>query len=197
MREAKILTYVFGLSLVITCFIIIFVPVFRQGICYDIIMGIFTGLVVSLMGVIAQYFIQKGRIKNEIFNCYFDLYKKIYNIEKTHGFFGYNWFSLYKKMESFSIEYSKLISEYSGFVNNKYSLYYKKLNPNIKIDYDIYNVKNIIKLMFPFNHEKYNEIIVPFKLELEKSLKVLNKKKFNKEFDEYKRISKLILGRKS
>ena len=196
MKEAKILTYIFGLSLIIACCLLLFVPVLRHGICYDIVMGIITGLIVSLMGVVAQYFIQKGRIKNDIFNCYFDLYKKIYNVEKMHTFLGYNWISLYKKMENFSVEYSKLVSEYSGFINNKYSLLYKKLNPSIKVDYDIYNIKNIAKLLFPFNHKKFKEIIVPFKLELENAMRVLNNKKFNKEFKEYKRISNLILGKK-
>lgn len=196
MKEAKILTYIFGLSLILTCCSLLFIPVLRQGICYDVVMGIITGLIVSLMGVITQYFIQKGRIKNDIFNCYFDLYKKIYNVEKMHTFFGYNWISLYKQIEKFSVDYSKLISEYSSFVNNKYSLLYKKLNPSIKVDYDVYNIKNIAKLLLPFNHKKFKEIIIPFKLELEQTMKTLNNKKFNIEFKEYKKISNSILGKK-
>lgn len=155
---------------------------------YNILISIITGLVVSIITALCQYFVNKGKIKNNVFNCYFDMYKEIYIAEHKKVLFHYNVLNIYKKSINFSADLSKNISEYSGFISNKKSKLYKKLNPTVYPNYDVFNIRNFTKLILPFNSKLFNELIIPIKGELENILRKIDSKKFDKNLKEFIKI---------
>ncbi len=184
MKESKIIVIVLTTILIILLPILIYTYLISQLI-YNIIISIVTGLIVSIITALCQYFVNRGKIKSAVFNCYFDLYKEIYLAEHKKVFFHYTVMGIYKKSITFSNELSKNISEYSGFISNKKSKLYKKLNPTLYPNYDEFNVKNFSKLFLPFNSKRFNKLIIPIKEELEKILRRIDFKKFEKDFKEY------------
>jgi len=86
---------------------------------------------------------------------------------------------------NFSVELSKNVSEYSGFISNKKSKLYKKLNPTVYPNYDEFNIKNFTKLILPFNTKLFNRLIIPIKADLEKILRKIDSKKFEKNLKEF------------
>lgn len=52
-----------------------------------------------------------------------------------------------------------------------------------------------MKLIFPCNQNKFREIVLPAKKELESILENINKKKFEKNMTEYINIIKKLYGR--
>ena len=106
--------------------------------------------------------------------------------------FCYPVYNIYKKLLVLSDELSKNLSEYSSFFPTKKNNLYKKLNPTLNPNFDKFNVKNFLKLFLPVNEKKFNELMMPSQELLEKILKEINSKKFEKEFAEYKKIYNLL-----
>lgn len=155
---------------------------------YNILVSIMTGIIVSLITSLCQYFVCRKEIKDKIFNCYFELYKAIYASEHTKLLFHYNVVNIYKKSIDFDKELSKYISEYSGFISNKRSKLYKKLNPNVFINFNMFNKKNFIKLIIPFNSKQFNNLIISIKEILEQILRIIDYKKFDKDVKDFIKI---------
>lgn len=173
-----------------TTILIILLPIsiytyYISELVYNILISIITGLVVSICTALCQYFVNKNKVKTNVFNCYFDIYKEIYIAEHKKILFHYNVLNIYKKSINFSVELSKNVSEYSGFVSNKKSKLYKRLNPTVYPNYDVFNIRNFTKLCFPFNSKLFNELIIPIKGELEKVLRKIDSKKFDKNLKEF------------
>lgn len=116
------------------------------------------------------------------------MYKTIYVVEQKKSIFHYSVLSIYKKSMTFLDDLTKNISEYSGFVNNKRNRLYKKMNPSINPNYNDFNIKNFIKLFLPFNYKRFNKIVIPIQKKLEEILRNIDSKKFDKSFNEYKKI---------
>lgn len=191
MKEAKVVT------IVSTILLIILMPLgayyyFASGFIYNILISIITGIVVTIITSLCQYFVMKEKIKNNIFNCYFDMYKAIYVSKHKKVLFHYPVLNIYKKLLVFSDELSKNLSEYSSFYPTARNKLYKKLNPTLNPNFDKFNIKNLSKLILPLNSKRFKEIIIPMQETLEKILREINVKKFEKELMEYKKIYKVL-----
>ena len=191
MKESKIIIIVlFNILIVLLPLGIYYYSV--SEFVYNILISIITGVVVSIITAFCQYFAIKGKIKNNVFNCYFDLYKTIYTSRHKKVLFHYPVVNIYKKLLVFSDELSKNISEYSGFIPNKKNKLYKKLNPTLNPDFNKFNIRNLTKLILPVNSKRFNELIIPIQEEIEKILKEIDYKKFEKELTEYEKLYKLL-----
>lgn len=187
MKESKVIV------IFLTTILIILLPIsiytyYISELVYNILISIITGLVVSICTALCQYFVNKNKVKTNVFNCYFDIYKEIYIAEHKKILFHYNVLNIYKKSINFSVELSKNVSEHSGFVSNKKSKLYKKLNPTVYPNYDVLNIRNFTKLILPFNSKLFNELIIPIKGELENILRKIDSKKFDKNLKEFIKI---------
>lgn len=192
MKEAKTIIIIFSLILIFMTLSIFIFPFCSSGIAFDIIISIITGLFVSILTAVCQYFVIRGKIIDNVFNCYLRLYKAIYSAEKYCNFFGYNVRGIWKELNSFAPKFSEYLGDFNGFIPNNYNKIYKKLNPNPNLNFNVFNVKNIMKLIFPCNHSKFREIVLPAKKELEIILLNINRKKFKKDMNEYANISKKL-----
>lgn len=189
MKEAKIIIKFSFYGCLLTLVLSTIFYILKKSVFYDINMSILTGLIVSLMTSLCQYFVIKYKIKNNIFNYYFDIYKEFYACEKQKKFFKYNVFGIYTKINNLSIEYTKNINEYSGFIPHEKDKLYNKLVHKCKIDYKNFNGKNLRKLLIcPLNEKNYKKTMIPIKEEFEKALCEIDKDRFNKEYSEYKEL---------
>ncbi len=191
MKEAKVVT------IVSTILLIILMPLgayyyFASEFIYNILISVITGIVVTIITSLCQYFVMKEKIKNNIFNCYFDMYKVIYVSKHKKVLFHYPVLNIYKKLLVFSDELSKNLSEYSSFYPTARNKLYKKLNPTLNPNFDKFNIKNLSKLILPLNSKRFKELIIPMQETLEKILREINVKKFEKELMEYKKIYKVL-----
>ena len=191
MKEAKVVT------IVSTILLIILMPLgayyyFASEFIYNILISIITGIVVTIITSLCQYFVMKEKIKNNIFNCYFDMYKAIYVSKHKKVLFHYPVLNIYKRLLVFSDELSKNLSEYSSFYPTARNKLYKKLNPTLNPNFDKFNIKNLSKLVLPLNSKRFKELIIPMQETLEKILREINVKKFEKELMEYKKIYKVL-----
>ena len=148
MKEAKVVT------IVSTILLIILMPLgayyyFASEFIYNILISIITGIVVTIITSLCQYFVMKEKIKNNIFNCYFDMYKAIYVSKHKKVLFHYPVLNIYKRLLVFSDELSKNLSEYSSFYPTTRNKLYKKLNPTLNPNFDKFNIKNLSKLILP------------------------------------------------
>ena len=195
MKESKVIV------IVLTSVLFVLLPMliyfyFTSELIYSILISIITGLIVSIITALCQYFVNKSKIKNNIFNCYFDMYKEIYITEHKKILFYYSVLNIYKKSINFSAELSKNVSEYSGFVSNKKNKLYKKLNPTVYPNYDEFNIRNFTKLILPFNTKLFNRLIIPIKKDLEKILRKIDSKKYDKNLKEFITIYNNLNSRK-
>lgn len=191
MKEAKVVT------IVSTILLIILMPLgayyyFASEFIYNILISIITGIVVTIITSLCQYFVMKEKIKNNIFNCYFDMYKAIYVSKHKKVLFHYPVLNIYKRLLVFSDELSKNLSEYSSFYPTARNKLYKKLNPTLNPNFDKFDIKNLSKLILPLNSKRFKELIIPMQETLEKILREINVKKFEKELMEYKKIYKVL-----
>lgn len=191
MKEAKIITIISSsISLILIPFVIYFYS--TSKFIYNILISIITGVIVTIITSLCQYFVIKGKIKNNIFNCYFDMYKAIYASQHKRLLFHYPVHNIYDNLLVFSTNLSKNLAEYSSFFPAKNSKLYKRLNPTLNPDFNEFNIKNLSKLFFPINSKRFNELIIPAQKALEKTLKEIDNKEFEKEFKEYKRLFYLL-----
>lgn len=191
MKEAKVITIVSS-TILITLIPFVIYYYFASKFIYNILISIITGIVVTIITSLCQYFVIKGKIKNNIFNCYFDMYKAIYASKHKKILFHYPVLNIYKKLLVFSDELSKNLSEYSSFYPTKKNKLYKKLNPTLNPNFDKFNIRNLSKLILPLNSKRFNELIIPAQETLEKILREINVKKFEKELMEYKKLYKVL-----
>ena len=191
MKVSKVVIIVLSIIMVILLPILIYTYIYSQ-LVYNILISIQTGLIASIIIEICHYFVARSEIKNNIFNCYFDMYKTIYIAEHKKLFFHYFVLNIHKKSQVLANDLSKYVAEFSGFIPNKKNKLYKKLNPTMNIDFEKINIKNFTKLILPFNRKKFNELIIPMKRELEEILKKIDRKKFEKEFKEYEKLFNLL-----
>ena len=191
MKEAKVITIVSS-TILITFIPFVIYYYFASKFIYNILISIITGIVVTIITSLCQYFVIKGKIKNNIFNCYFDMYKAIYASKHKKILFHYPVLNIYKKLLVFSDELSKNLSEYSSFYPTKKNKLYKKLNPTLNPNFDKFNIRNLSKLILPLNSKRFNELIIPAQETLEKILREINVKKFEKELMEYKKLYKVL-----
>ena len=98
--------------------ILIYTYIYSQ-LVYNILIGIQTGLIASIIIEICHYFVARSEIKNNIFNCYFDMYKTIYIAEHKKLFFHYFVLNIHKKSQVLANDLSKYVAEFSGFIPNK------------------------------------------------------------------------------
>lgn len=186
MKEAKNIVLVLIIVLIILIpFIFYYYNI--SELVYNILISVVTGIVVSVLTALIQYFVIRSQIKNNIFSCYFDMYKAIYVSIKSKRFYGYPVMNVYKELLRFNDELSKNLSEFSGFVPNKYNKLYKKLNPIIILNKK-FNSRNIVKLVLPFNSKRFNDIVIPLYDFIENILKNIDSKRFEKEFEIYEKM---------
>ena len=129
MKESKVIVIVLSSILFVLLPMLIYLY-FISELIYSILISVITGLIVSIITALCQYFVNKSKIKNNVFNCYFDMYKEIYISEHKKILFHYSVLNIYKKSVNFSVELSKNVSEYSGIISNKKSKLYKKIKSN-------------------------------------------------------------------
>lgn len=195
MKESKVIVIVLSSILFVLLPMLIYFY-FISELIFSILISVITGLIVSIITALCQYFVNKSKIKNNVFNCYFDMYKEIYISEHKKILFHYSVLNIYKKSVNFSVELSKNVSEYSGIISNKKSKLYKKLNPTVYPNYDEFNIKNFTKLFLPFNTKLFNRLIIPIKMDLEKILRKIDSKKFEKNLNEFVTIYNNLNNRK-
>ena len=154
----------------------------EKDLCMNIITNLSCGIIVALVTATCQYFISKRKIVNDVYGLYFDLYRTYYYSKNKVIFFHVNAYSIYKKMIDLSTKINEALEGYHGFFKAKDSLY-TKMNPEIKLN-ESYKVKKIIGTLFKwFNRKTFNETVEPFIMEIEKILKCIDEKRFNKDKD--------------
>lgn len=191
MKESKVIVIVLSIILVVLTPLVIYYYSVSE-LVYNILISIITGVIVSIATAFCQYFVINGKIKNNVFNCYFDMYKAIYNSKEKKILGHYPVRNIYNKMLVFSDELSKNLSEYSSFIPNKKNKLYKRLNPTLNLNFDKFNTKNLIKLIFPSNSKRFNDLIIPMQEKIRKTLEEIDLKKFEKELCEYEKLYKLL-----
>ena len=190
MKEVRVITITLSILLIISLVAMYFT--YKHIIIFNIVSSIATGLVVSIITALCQYFVIRGKIKNNVFNSYFQLYTSIYMSEQKTMGFHYNVSNIYTELKNLSVNLEKYVSEYSGFIPNNKNKLYKKLNPSYSSDFKKIKGKNFVKLSYPFNLKTFKETIIPFKEILENILIKIDKKKFKREFIEFKKIYKSL-----
>ena len=147
---------------------------------FSILTNIYCGIVVGLVTSICQYYVQKRKIINEVYNAYFEIYRSYYYSKNKPFLFHYNTFYIYKKMMDLNPKIIEILDEYHGFFK-KQNRFYKKMNPTITFG-DNYKAKKIIKSLLSWFNKKYFETsIEPLILEIEKILININKKRFEND----------------
>ena len=159
---------------------------------YDIFMGINTGLILTFLTSICQYYINKKRIVNNVFSCYFEFFKCIELSEKKKKIMHYEVYNIYKQLNVFSNKLSKNLAEFSGFIPNCRNPLYKKMNRVFEFDAKVFNLKNIFKLIYPDNRERFEKIVLPFKEHIKNILCDMDSKRFKKEYESFIRINKTL-----
>lgn len=191
MKENKYLCLISFVFLIISFVGVIFF-FNRNELLYDIFIGAFTGLILSFLTFLCQYFIYRHQIKNDIFQCYFNFYKSIeLSCLKCNGS-HYEVLNIYNELKIFSNELNYLLSKFSGFVPNNKNKLYKRLNRSPILNYDSFNVNSICKLILPNNKTRFEEVVIPLKDHIQSILVDLDKLRFNKEYEEFVRINKLL-----
>ena len=190
MKEAKNIVLVLIVILIIM-FPFVLYYYYISELIYNILISVVTGIIVSILTALIQYFVIKSQIKNNIFSCYFEVYKTIYASINHKKVYGYPVISIYKKLLKFNDELSRHLSEYSGFIPNKYSKLYKKINPIIVLN-EKFSSKNIVKLILPFNSKRFNDLVIPFYKFIENILNDIDSKRFKKEFEIYKKMFEIL-----
>lgn len=192
MKESKVIVIVSSIISLLSIPILMYAYK-NNELIYDIAFSIFTGLIISVITCSCQYFVAKQRIKNNIFGAYFELYKAIYMSEKQKKFCHYSVRNIYNKSIIMANDLSKNLSDYSAFIPQKYDRMYKKINPAAKIDFSVFNIKNFIKLFLPFNEKRFEKLMFPVKDKIEQILVGIDKKKFEKDFNDFKELSRKLL----
>ena len=154
MKELRLIMIVFIIMMIILTPITI---LFKQitGIVVDyfsILTNVYCGLIVGLISSICQYYSSKNKIKNDIYNCYFDTYRTyFYCVNKS--FVGhYNSITLFKKMSDNDLLIKANLDSYYGLIKRRDKLYYK-LNPIIKFS-DYPSLKEYKKSFINFFNKK-------------------------------------------
>lgn len=189
MREAKITTIILFIIFIISI-VLSFLLYDTDNNLYNISISIFTGSFVSLVMAISQYFIKKNEIKNNIFDLYFKVYCAIYVSEQRRILFHHNVTNVFKAIQKMNDELLNELSKYSSFIPN--NSFYKRLNPIVSLDLETFNGENIMKLLLPINHKRFNKIIGSFKMVLKDAMIKIDRKKFSKKFDEYEKMYTLM-----
>lgn len=139
-----------------------------------------TSLGVSIITAIIQYFVNRRRIINTIYDLYFDLYRSYYNINHSPFLFHFNVTVLYKKLVEVSSKVTSALDDYHGLIKEK-DKKFKQLNPDIKL-YEGLKVKKVRKTILKWCNRK--EMVItfgPLMLEVEKILLSINTKRFIKD----------------
>ena len=185
MKESRLITiFSLILALVTTLIAIILYYIWPNLIDYvGILTNIYCGIIVGLVTSLCQYFVQKRKIISNVFGAYFDIYRSYYYSKNRPLLFHYNVINIYKKLIDLNPKIIDELDEYHGFFK-KYDKTYKKLNPTIKL-YDNYKAKKIFKSLFMWFNKKYFESsIESLMFEIEKILRAINNKKFEKDKQE-------------
>ena len=154
MKENKYLSLITFVLLLISFIGVIFF-FNRSVLLYDIFIGSFTGLILSFLTILCQYFIYRHQIKNDVFQCYFNFYKSIELSCLKCRVNYYEVLRIYKKLKIFSNELNDLLSKFSGFIPNNKNKLYKRLNRSPILSYDNFNVKSIYKLILLNNKARF------------------------------------------
>ena len=182
MKEARLITIWSILLSILATIIIVTLHLLYPG-AFDyigILTNIYCGVIVGLVTSICQYFIQKRRIINTVYSAYFDVYRTYYYAKNKHFLFHYNTLSVYKKLADLNPKIVDALDEYHGFFK-EYDKMYKKLNPQIELG-EHFKMSNILKSTFSwFNKKKFDSILEPLMNDIEKILKVINYKRFEKD----------------
>lgn len=188
MKESRNLTcLMLFLSIVlVSCLFFINMTSFWNGIVSNLLCG----TIVAFVTTLAQYFISKANIINNIYLSYLTIYKNIYMTEKRYSLFTYNISRIYNVVQKEMEKVSDNINLYSAFLPKCIDFKLKKINPNIYYNNTKIKKFNIYRLFFPFNKSEYNKIIVPYKKLIISILESIDKKRFKKDMMQYEQIMK-------
>lgn len=185
MKEAKIIIYISLVCLVILFPVMIFLYIWNYEIIANIVSNIICGFIVSLVTGIVQYFVNKNRIKYEVYGLYFDIYYTYYCTKMGKVLFHYNSRNFYKKVANNNIKISSLLDEYTGFFHKKDKLYWK-MNPQFNEKHLAKKIKKSnVKI---FNEKSFNESTNAYIKCVEKILNNINKEKFERDFTYNKKL---------
>lgn len=173
MKESKIIIislYIF--TLVIT---IIFhsLGAFSDlnGIAFNILCNLYSGILIGLITSYCTYFIEKKKIINDVYNCFWNLYVNLSNEIGSSNLNYVNTKTFNDMFISDTLKLNNLLDNYSAFIPKKYDKYIKIINPkmnNIKFD-NIFTAEGITV-----------EFLKQLLLEIEEMLVLINSKKFFK-----------------
>lgn len=190
MKESRIIIFI--LSFLICILIPISIVIFPNEIVFNITCNIFCGAVVGLVTALCQFFSSKRKIVNRVYNIYLDLYRTYY-FSNNKKFLGHiNSLSIYQKFNDLSPRVNEILDDYHGFFKEKDKMYVK-MNPKINIE-DKYTAKKIIKSFKWFNEKSFDESLGSFIIEIEKILRNINSKRFDKDKDNIKNMFNYMWG---
>ena len=122
MKEARIITIVLFVLMVILFPINIYCFSKNYDLMGNIISNINCGLFVGFITSLCQFFINKLKIKDEIYSLYYDIYYT-YWIILNNSIIYYNAFNFYNKIASNGSKIVSLLNDYHGLIIKKDKLY--------------------------------------------------------------------------
>jgi len=185
MKESKIIVYISLVFLAILFPVMIFLYSFKYEITANIVSNIICGFIVSFVTGIVQFFVNKNRIKYEVYGLYYDIYYTYYCTKRGKVLFHYNSRNFYKKVSDNNVKISSLLEEYTGLFHKKDKLY-AKMNPQFNERHLAKKIKKTnVKI---FNEKSFDDSTDAYIKCVEKILKDINEEKFEKDFENSKKL---------
>ena len=185
MKESKIIIIISIIVLILLSPLIIILNINQQDLAVNVITNIACGFIVSLVTGIVQFFVNKNRIKYEVYGLYYDIYYTYYCTKRGKVIYHYNSRNFYKKVTDNNVKISSLLEEYTGFFHKKDKLYWK-MNPQFNERHLAKKIKKSnIKI---FNAKLFDDSTNAYIKCVEKILKDINKEKFEKDFANSKKL---------
>ena len=190
MKEARIITIVLFVLMIILFPINIYCFSSNYELIGNIISNINCGLLVGFITSLCQFFINKRRIKDEIYSLYYDIYYT-YWIVLNNSIIRYNAFNFYNKIAKNGSKIVALLDDYHGLIIKEDKLY-KVINS--EIDYTGLGKEAKKSIFSLFNKKSFIKSSSPIINCIEGILKNINKNRFEKDFnnsiDLYNRVFK-------
>ena len=182
MKESRVIAIALTfIGIILTTTIVVIENLYPNFLeCTKWLEVVWTSSSVSIITSVIQYYVNKRRIINTIYELYFDLYRTYYNINHSSFLFHFNIIALYKKLAEVNSKVTSILDDYHGIIK-EHDKKFKQLNPDIKL-YEWIKLNKIRKSILKWCNKKAIEITFePLMLEVEKILLNINTKRFIKD----------------
>ncbi len=198
MKESKIIIiYLYMFTLIITVALGL-LGAFNDlhGIAFNILCNLYSGILIGLITGYCSYFNEKKKIINNVYKNYFILYTTCYSAISAKRLRHINIKLVNKKFNELMPIITENLENYSSFTLHRKDKYLRIMDPKVNLDSEDFSRKKILKVLKFFNDKTATYCLNKIMKIIEKILKGLNKKRFEKDFKTYKLINDAIFLKK-